>query len=78
MPKLKESENAKKNRYLKAEIEKGMSLFGKSKKDIAQLLCLAPSTVYYRLKNPGTFTLDELRILVKTLHIDTNIYTTFI
>ena len=69
MPRLAESEFEKKNRLVRAEILKQIELHRMKRKDIAKLWGLCIPTAYKKINNPGLQTVDEMRMLCKTLKI---------
>lgn len=42
---------------------------GKTQRDVAEMLNIAPKTFYLRMKN-GVFGSDEIQIMIDNLHID--------
>ncbi len=63
MPKLKESEEQKKDRLTRAYIAKNMALYNLSDEQIAVQLRCTKRTFQNKKKRPETFTLKELRRL---------------
>lgn len=43
----------------------GTKLFPVNKKELARLIGVSPSTIYYWVKDPGTIPLDKFRLIVK-------------
>lgn len=70
MPKLKISETEEENRRTRAIISYGMSKEAITDLDIAKRICHSDRTVRNKKKRPETFTLSELRILVKLLKLN--------
>ncbi len=69
MPKLKRSETERQNLALVAKVHYKMELYGYHPRDIAPILGISRATWYVRIKNPGKFTLAELRSISKVLKI---------
>lgn len=68
MPKLKETEDQKKDRMLAAIIAKNMTLYGYTdKKELALLLRMNRSSFYRKLRGDSDFTKTELRRLFRVL-----------
>ena len=63
------TENEKCNDLLVVAIKKHLYLTDTSVPQLADALRICPATAYSRIRNPGTFTLDELRALKKKLQI---------
>lgn len=63
MPKLKESEEQRKDRFTRAYIAKNMELYNLSDEQIATKLRCTKRTFQNKKKRPETFTLRELRKL---------------
>lgn len=62
MPKLKETEDQKKDRMLAAIIAKNMTLYGYTdKKELALLLRMNRSSFYRKLRGDSDFTKTELQ-----------------
>ena len=60
MPKLKESEEAQKDRITRAYIAKNMALYNMSDEEVAVKLRCTKRTFQNKKKRPETFTLGEL------------------
>ena len=69
MPKLKKTEEEQKNNLFKATYHYHKQLMGYSNFEIYNSIGLKETTFYARLKNPSRFTVDDIRRLVKFLHI---------
>lgn len=67
MPRIPPSENEMKNRILIGSIENRMRIMGYDKREVAKKSGFAESTFYYRLRQPETFSLRELRVVFKVL-----------
>lgn len=63
MPRLRLTATERQNRFLIGEIKKGQELWGELPTDTATVIGKSYTTVYNRLKKPGSFTFDELREL---------------
>ena len=67
MPKLKESDEEKKNRNTRAYIAKNMELYNFNDEQVAVKLRCTKRTFQNKKRRPETFTLGELRRLCITL-----------
>ena len=64
MPKIKSNKadkQAAEDRELAALIIKNLAVCGMKKAELAEAIGLAPNTLYYRLRHPGTFRRMELQ-----------------
>ena len=68
MPRLKLNEEQKQDKYLIANIKRGMELWSVSKEQLAKCSNMSLATLYNRLNNPSEFHLCELRSIAKSLH----------
>jgi len=48
---------------LKASIAKNLVIYGYTKKDLAVMLSMSPSSLYNKLNDPDSFTIKEVRKL---------------
>jgi hypothetical protein len=69
MPKLRVPAEQIENRTIVANIKYGMEMAGVTTEEISIAMRTSTVTFYARLKNPGTFRLQELRAVGKKLHI---------
>lgn len=69
MPKLKPSPMEEKRRIIRDCIAGGMERYGVSQKELAVTARIGDRTLYRRLEKPETFTLEELMLIFKKLHI---------
>lgn len=60
-----------KDRELLGEIIKNMTLYGYKREEVAVMLHISLSTMGRRLREPATFTLEEIRTLKEKLNIST-------
>lgn len=67
MPRLKETENQKKDNFVRAYIAKNKELVGLTDQEISARLHMTRNTYYLKKKKPSTFTLGEIRKLVEIL-----------
>lgn len=70
MPKLKPDEKEMQNRKTRAVISYGMSKEAATDNELAKRICRTDRTVRNKKKKPETFTLEELRILIKYLKLN--------
>lgn len=70
MPKLKPDEKEMQNRKTRAVISYGMSKEAVTDNELAKRICRTDRTVRNKRKKPETFTLEELRILIKYLKLN--------
>lgn len=59
----------KKNKEIKGQISYYLEVEGYTKKDLALQLNMCVATLYNKLKNPNTFTLEEVRNLKIILNL---------
>lgn len=59
----------KKNKEIKGQISYYLEVEGYTKKDLALQLGICVATLYNKLKNPDTFTLEEVRNLKIILNL---------
>ena len=78
MPKVKESEIAKKNTEFNAFLCYKRRLYDITNRDIAKYIGVSAPYVYTRLKKPELFTIDDIRRMSKLLHISNEEWTQFI
>lgn len=64
------NEYTQKNKEIRGEIKKGMSIYGYSRKEMAIFLRYSESTFDRRMRSPETFTVKDMRIIGEKLHID--------
>jgi hypothetical protein len=69
VPKLRVPAEQIENRTIVANIKYGMEMTNVSIEELALTMRTSGKTVYSRLKDPGTFRLQELRAVSKKLHI---------
>lgn len=69
MPKLKVPPGEKQNQEILARIDYGRKKTNTTNREIALSADMTPQTYCHRLRNPGDFTLDELRAVAKKLHM---------
>lgn len=79
MPRLKQTDTEKKNIAIRQliklyQIERG----NKNGSELAELMKCSKTTLYKRLKNPGTLTVEELRRLKACLNIPTETMTEYL
>lgn len=68
MPKLKENEDAKKERMFKGLVAKNMAFCGyQHNNELAPAMHMHEQTLNYKLADPNKFTFKELKLLFKTL-----------
>lgn len=70
MAKLKKTELEEENCRTRAVIAYGMERQNVTDTDIANRICRVERTVWNKKRHPETFTLLELRILIKMLKLD--------
>lgn len=70
MPKLKPSKTEVQNRKTRAVINYGMSKEAVTDNELAKRICRTNRTVRNKKQQPETFTLEELRILIKVLKLN--------
>lgn len=68
MPRLKQTEEQRQNRYLIANIKRQMEIWSVSKEQLAKHTDISLATLYNRLNNPSDFHLSELRRIAQSLH----------
>lgn len=69
MPKVRLSENAEANKKIVKAIKSKMVLYDLTPEKIAKAMDRNRMTYFRRMKNPGDFTLDELRAISFKTHI---------
>lgn len=68
MPKLRVSEQERKDQLFRALIAKNMEMYGiDSKRELARCLNVSEPTIYKKLKSPDQFTRLELRTIFTLL-----------
>lgn len=67
MPALKVNDTEMKSRELIGSIEKQMRIVGIKKPTLAKRINMPESTLYYRIRNPGTFSIKELQNIFAVL-----------
>lgn len=67
MPRIPPSESEMRNRILVGSMENRMRIMGYGKRDVASKVGMPENTFYYRLRNPETFNVKELRKVFKIL-----------
>ncbi len=68
MPKLKEKEVDVKNKMFRAIVRKNLELRGMEHlSDLALKMGVSRNTIYKKVKNPSTLTLEETRFIFKEL-----------
>lgn len=60
----------KKDKEIRGEIRKGMSIYGYNAEQMAIFLRYSRATFNRRMKKPEQFTLKDMRIMGEKLHID--------
>lgn len=68
MPRLKQTEEQKQDKYLVANIKREMEVWSVSKEQLAKRADISLATLYNRLNNPSAFHLSELRRIAQSLH----------
>ena len=68
MPRLKQTEEQKQDKYLVANIKCEMEVWSVSKEQLAKRTNISLATLYNRLNNPSDFHLSELRRIAQSLH----------
>lgn len=71
MPRLKQKPISKKDKELVAVIRKYIYIRGVNVEDLAIAMRMSEATYYNRLKNPGNFSIDEIRKISKKLDMPT-------
>ncbi|MDP4153283.1 MAG: hypothetical protein Q8865_07600 [Bacillota bacterium] len=69
MPRLAKSDNQKRNDYLLGTMAKQQIIYDLPNQSLSLPMGVSRKTVYNRLNDPDKFTLAELRMLIKKLHI---------
>lgn len=69
MPRIRESNINKRDRELIAVIRKYTYITGTTIQDVSISMRMSEATYYNRLKNPGNFSIEEIRKLSKKLNI---------
>lgn len=64
MPKLRDSPKTRMDRAFMAALRYGQAMRGETDKDTMKLLPRSTTTYYVRLRDPDSFTREELRILI--------------
>lgn len=67
MPRIALNESEMKNRILVGSMENRMRIMGYGKRDVALKAGMPENTFYYRIRNPETFNIKELRKIFKIL-----------
>ena len=62
------TEEQKQNKYLVANIKRGMEIWSVDKEQLAQRTNISLATLYNRFNNPSDFHLSELRRIAQSLH----------
>ena len=70
MPKLKESEDQKKDNLVRAYIAKNQALYGLSDEEVAVKIRCTRRTYQNKKRKPATFTLGELRRLADAIKLN--------
>lgn len=68
MPRLKQTEEQRQDKYLIANIKREMEIWGVSKEQLAKRTDISLATLYNRWNNPSDFHLSEQRRICRALY----------
>lgn len=71
MPRIKQKSISKKDKELVGVIRKYIYIRGVNVEDLAIAMRMSEATYYNRLKNPGNFSIEEIRKISKKLDMPT-------